>query len=157
MCPACTVLDQRSLVVQQLGLSVGPLFPTPAGTIPAKAAVVAAIKEGAARLHLELFNSNGTEKWGGHALRRGGAQFLGAAGVDVWRIQALARHSSNAILGYLQDSHLASLSNVALEAALQRDLSQLRAEVTAMRAQARAVAEQVVRPNLVEPAATSLA
>eukprot|EP00969_Alexandrium_andersonii_P103154 4551762-Alexandrium_andersonii.AAC.1 len=48
MCPACTVLDQRWLVAQQVGLSEGPLFPTLAGTVPAKAAVVATIKEGAA-------------------------------------------------------------------------------------------------------------
>eukprot|EP00969_Alexandrium_andersonii_P045421 1994283-Alexandrium_andersonii.AAC.1 len=79
---------------------------------------------------------------GGHVLRRGGAQFLGAAGVDIWRILALARHSSAAILCYLQDSHVASLSNMALEATLQRDLSQLRAEVMAMRAQARAATER---------------
>eukprot|EP00969_Alexandrium_andersonii_P029712 1297360-Alexandrium_andersonii.AAC.1 len=40
---------------------------------------------------------------------------LCAVGVGVWRIQALARHTSTAILDYLQGSHLASLSNVALE------------------------------------------
>ena len=35
---------------------------------------------------------------GGHAWRRGGVQYFGEAGVVVWRIQALARHSSGAIL-----------------------------------------------------------
>eukprot|EP00969_Alexandrium_andersonii_P055924 2464859-Alexandrium_andersonii.AAC.1 len=94
-------------------------------------------------LSLPLTTASGASRWGGHALRRGGAQFFGAAGVDIWRIQALARHSSGAILGYLQDSHLATLSNVALEAVLQRDLAQLRADVTALRAQAKALATGV--------------
>eukprot|EP00969_Alexandrium_andersonii_P372193 15481177-Alexandrium_andersonii.AAC.1 len=48
---------------------------------------------------------------GGHALRRGGAQFFGVGGVGIWRIQALARHSSWAILGRLEESHLATFSN----------------------------------------------
>eukprot|EP00969_Alexandrium_andersonii_P206300 9114736-Alexandrium_andersonii.AAC.1 len=73
--------------------------------------MVATIKHAAASLRLPLTTPSGAERWGGHALRRGGAQFFGAAGVEIWRIQALARHSSGASLGYLQDSHLPALSN----------------------------------------------
>ena len=45
-------------------------------------------------------------------MRRGGVQFLARQGVDVWRIQALARHSSAAILGYLDNVHGNSAADV---------------------------------------------
>eukprot|EP00969_Alexandrium_andersonii_P303556 13419753-Alexandrium_andersonii.AAC.1 len=48
----------------------------------------------AGHLALPISTAPGAYRWGGHALRCGGAQFFGAAGVDVWRIQALARHRS---------------------------------------------------------------
>ena len=75
---------------------------------------------------------------GGHALRRGGVQYLGASGVDIWRIQALARHSSSAVLGYLADSHRSQLSTVALEATLQRALDTVRLELHLLQASATA-------------------
>eukprot|EP00969_Alexandrium_andersonii_P041112 1802729-Alexandrium_andersonii.AAC.1 len=66
---------------------------------------------------------------GGHALRRGGAQYPGAAGVEVWRIQALARRSTSVIPTYLGNARAQALSNVAAEASLQRDLAQLRGDL----------------------------
>eukprot|EP00969_Alexandrium_andersonii_P066569 2934541-Alexandrium_andersonii.AAC.1 len=63
-----------------------------------KAAAVATTVAAATRLALPIAAASGAGRWGGHALRRGGAQFFGAAGVDVWRAQALARHRSGAIL-----------------------------------------------------------
>ena len=42
-------------------------------------------------------------------MRRSGSQFLARANVDIWRIQAWARHSSAAILLYIEDAHLPSL------------------------------------------------
>eukprot|EP00974_Lingulodinium_polyedra_P045077 4323512-Lingulodinium_polyedra.AAC.1 len=63
--------------------------------------MVATIRSGALALGLPLSGHNGAPAWGGHALWRGGVQYLGKSGVGVWRIQALARHSSSAILGYL--------------------------------------------------------
>eukprot|EP00969_Alexandrium_andersonii_P353025 15438944-Alexandrium_andersonii.AAC.1 len=72
--------------------------------------------------------------WGGHALRWGGAQYLGAAGVEAWRIQALARHSTSVILTNLENTHTQALSDIAAEASLQRDLSQLRDDLAGLRA-----------------------
>eukprot|EP00969_Alexandrium_andersonii_P147497 6522243-Alexandrium_andersonii.AAC.1 len=71
------------MVLREFGTPEGPLFPTTARSVPAKAAVMATMRALAARLHRPAVNPNGTERWGGHALRRGGAQLLGAAGVDV--------------------------------------------------------------------------
>ena len=65
-------------------------------------------------------------------MRRGGAQFLARSGVEVWRIQALARHSSSAILAYIADSHVASLGSIAAEAASGRSLEAVRQELAAL-------------------------
>jgi integrase len=80
--------------------------------------------EAARQLRLPLKSPTGAPAWGGHALRRGGAQHLAASGVDIWRIQALARHSSDAILRYLDGVHTRNLGNTA-DAALGRSLAQL--------------------------------
>ena len=63
---------------------------------------------------------------------RGGAQYLARSGVEIWRIQALARHSSNAILGSIADSHICTLSTIASEAATGRALESLRGELRAL-------------------------
>ncbi len=77
--------------------------------------------------------SKGKPVFGGHSLRRGGAQYLARCGVDVWRIQALARHSGSAILIYLDGVQAESLGNVAAEASLGRDLGNVREELNAFR------------------------
>eukprot|EP00969_Alexandrium_andersonii_P153836 6802470-Alexandrium_andersonii.AAC.1 len=71
------------------------LFPNSFGAPPAKHTVVETIRQAAVYLGLPTLGRFAEPFWGGHALRRGGAQYLGAAGVEVWRIQALARHSTS--------------------------------------------------------------
>jgi hypothetical protein len=66
-------------------------------------------------------------------MRRGGAQYLAAAGVDIWRIQALARHSTAAILLYIGKAHVPTLSSIASEAAAGRKHSALAEEVALLR------------------------
>ena len=82
---------------------VCPCSPPWRGFFVSKGSSIDTIVHAARLLKLPLRTPTGAPAWGGHALRRGGAQFLGASGVDVARIQALARHSSSAILGYLND------------------------------------------------------
>ena len=86
----------------------------------------------ARRLGLQAHTASGAAQWGGDALRRGGAQHLAAAGIDVWRIQALARHSSNAILGYLDGVHARNLGNIAAEASMGRSIDSIRSELRAL-------------------------
>eukprot|EP00969_Alexandrium_andersonii_P170951 7558153-Alexandrium_andersonii.AAC.1 len=57
--------------------------------------VVQTIRQAAIHVGLPTQGRFAEPLWGGHALRRGGAQYRGAAGVEVWRIQALARHSTS--------------------------------------------------------------
>ena len=149
MCPACNLWAQAASARAFAGhiiehseyfeddLVTGeafPLFPTKAGTFPSKFAMVATIVAAATHLHLDT-TCNGKQVWGGHSLRRGGAQYLAKNGVDIWRIQALARHSSSAILLYLDGVHAESLGNIAAEAYLGRDLNNVRDELNALRAQ----------------------
>ena len=93
--------------------------------------MVSTIVEGARRLKLPLRTRSGANAWGGHSLRVGGVQHLARCGIDVWRIQALARHSSNAILTYLDGVHSKHLGNIAAEAALGRSLESMRSELKA--------------------------
>jgi hypothetical protein len=109
-----------------------PLFPTSSGGFPRKRAVVDAIIAAAQLLHLNITHSSGASAFGGHSLRRGGAQYLARAGVGIWRIQALARHSAIAILGYVADAHISSLSTIASEPTTGRAFESLRGEFRAL-------------------------
>jgi hypothetical protein len=149
MCPACNLWSQTKAsrefsdhiaahpVYFSNDLTSGdsfPLFPTKSGTFPTKSDMVRTIESAARQLHIDTV-SEGKPVWGGHSLRRGGAQYLARCGVDVWRIQALARHSGSAILLYLDGVHAESLGNIAAEASLGRDLTNVREELSALRAQ----------------------
>ena len=72
-------------------------------------------------------------------MRIGGVQYLGKSGVEVARFQALARHSSNANLGYLQGAHAQAMTNVTTEAASPaRSLASLQKELQALQTQVNA-------------------
>ena len=110
------------------------LFPTIKGRFPTKFCMIGTIVSAATKLNLETLLDN-EPVFGGHSLRRGGAQYLARCGVDIWRIQALARHSSSAILLYLDGVHADSLGNIASEVSLGRSLANVREELDALRAQ----------------------
>ena len=88
----------------------------------------------AARLGLRDVGPSGARAWGGHAIRRGGAQLLGVAGVYVRRIQALARHSGGAVLSYLDNAHAESSAALAGETSLRGDVGILCRDFSALRA-----------------------
>ncbi len=68
-------------------------------------------------------------------MRRGGAQYLARSGVEVWRIQALARHSTGVILTYIENAHIGTLTSIAQEAAAGRTIEVVRSELLAMQAE----------------------
>jgi hypothetical protein len=100
-----------------------------------KQSAVATIRQGALKLGLPLQRPSGAETWGGHALRLGGVQYYGAAGVEVFRVQALARHSTSTILKYLEGAHHSTLGGVAAEAVVGRSLAQVRAELQSLQSE----------------------
>ena len=89
-----------------------PLAPTSSGDFPAKITIIATIRAAAEYLKLELKTPSGAEAWGGHALRRGGAQFLARKGVPIPLIQAMARHSSGALFGYIENEHVENVKYI---------------------------------------------
>ena len=60
---------------------------------------------------------------------------LAACGVELWRVQAMARHSSNAIALYVGQAHLPSLQHIAAEAGLHRALEGTRRELHTLSAE----------------------
>jgi len=95
-----------------------PLFPTMTGTWPTKQGVVQSISSLAAAANEAPSTRRGASKWGGHAFRRGGAHLLAALGLSREDIKAIARHSSNAIDGYLEGANLTYITRI-LPMALQ--------------------------------------
>ena len=130
LCPYCTAVDHlKHLEQQQLSDPQGPLFPQESGRPSSKKGMVATIVKAAHLLGLATRAASGAELFGGHSLRVGGIQFLGRCGVEVARIQVLARHSTSATLRYLQDAHAHAMNNVAAEAGLHRTLESLKEEL----------------------------
>ena len=139
LCPACQLRDQAQFVSGRWGTGTKvPLWPDSDGQFCAKQAMVDTIVAAAALLGLQTRSPAGTEVWGGHSLRRGGAQYLAQQGIDTWRIQALARHSSSAILAYLEEANLVSLRGLSTDAALGRSLESVRKELASLTAETRA-------------------
>ena len=101
-----------------LPLPVGewPLFPGRSANVPTKAGAVATIREAARRLGLQLQEHNGTGRFSGHSLRATVAEYLAAAGVDLWRIQVLGRWGSDAIRKYITEAKVSAVETIAAEA-----------------------------------------
>ena len=139
LCPACQLSDQLQYVSQRWGEGLEvPLWPDASGKFCSKQAIVDTIVAAATWVGLPTRTPAGAEAWGGHSLRRGGAQYLAQQGIDTWRIQALARHSSSAILAYLEEANLVSLRGLSTDAALGRSIESVRAELANLAASTRA-------------------
>ena len=134
-CPVCTIKAQHeamSTFASVLGKSTQgfPLFPSPSGSFVNKKDMVCTITHAASLLGIRAKSRTGAPSWGGHSLRSGGIKFLGANGVELWRIQALARHSSSATLRYLGTSHLNARPDISRDASYASSLSDMRRELT---------------------------
>ena len=90
-------------------------------------------------------------------MRVGGIQYLATCGIDVWRIQALARHSSNAVLIYLNGVHARNLGNVASDTAvLGTTLHEMRSEIKRLQEHASRSATKEDLSSALRPPANSL-
>ncbi len=79
-----------------------PLFATADLQMVSKRAMIKHIEMTADSLELRATTAGGTDRWGGHAWRRGGVQWYAAQGLATLDIKYIARHSSSAIEGYLE-------------------------------------------------------
>ena len=112
LCPVCTVNSHVEWLKSNFGTSQVPLFPDIEGFMVSKNSMVSTIASAAQVAGEHAKTRSGTNRWGGHAWRRGGVHFLAQSGVPVLEIQMHARHSSTAILAYLEGAHVSSLSNM---------------------------------------------
>jgi hypothetical protein len=125
VCPYCHGRQHLRRRVFELGIAHQhelidkPLFPSSTGEWPTKAGVIDAITKVATAAGELPTTRRGAMKWGGHAFRRGGAHLLAALGVSREDIKAIARHSSDAIDGYLDGANLTYITRL-LPAALDR-------------------------------------
>jgi len=102
------------------GLARMPLFPnsygkhlSKAGTAATIRCVIAEAKHPITKLDAE---GNLRQRFGEHALRVIGAQFLARFGMDVYLIKLFARWGSDAVLRYIQDAQLADGTGTAARA-----------------------------------------
>ena len=104
LCPVCLLRFQLNWVTDAFQVAAAdnfPLFPTARGRYPSKAGMVATIEAMAKLLDESPVTRSGTARWGGHAWRRGGAWLLYGAGASALDVGRHARHSSSAIVAYL--------------------------------------------------------
>ena len=116
-CPYCTAVFHEDRLRLQFGKGAKevmpadlPLFPTIEGRTVYKEAVVKTIEAMAQQLGEPLADPWGRRRYGGHSMRVSGAKWLAAIGVEVPKIQTLARWSSDVVLRYLGEAHIGAIA-----------------------------------------------
>ena len=87
-----------------------PLFPNESGEFCTKNAVVHTIEQVALRLGLPIKDEDGSNLYGGHTLRVSAAQHLARLGIALPIIMLLARWESQAVMGYVSEAPLATIT-----------------------------------------------
>eukprot|EP00971_Amphidinium_carterae_P180468 3579498-Amphidinium_carterae.1 len=108
VCPVCAVKDQFKLLRKTFGserVDTGglPFFPNQHGQHTSKQALIDALRAVLTHEGLEL-------RVTGHTFRVTGAQYLTAIGVEVSVVMLLARWKSEAVLRYVREAPLTSLT-----------------------------------------------
>ena len=114
-CPYHSALyqrDQLGVIAVRSGLVVDslPLFPTYSGQGISKVAAVETITKLAALAGDRTHDDLGRPLYGGHSLRTGGAVTLAGLGVDLTKIQCMARWQSPMLLRYAKLAPLRTLT-----------------------------------------------
>lgn len=117
VCPYCIGRGHLRDMLQLYGTSTTtfgttPLFPTSSGNWPTKAGIIEMITKFATAAGEAPTSRRGAHKWGGHAFRRGGVHLLAALGLSREDIKTVARHTSDAIDGYLDGAGLTYIKRI---------------------------------------------
>ena len=115
-----------------------PLLPTALGGVVAKAAMVASFECVAVLLEIPLTTPEGRRYLGGHSARVSGARYWVRIGVEIYKVQLLARWKSSIVLRYVQEAPLQSITGDVVELQKGRldvlaDLECIRKDVVALR------------------------
>ena len=87
-----------------------PLFPDHHGRVVTKADMITTIENLAKVLGEDLVNDNGSKRFGGHTPRVTGARYWASIGLEMFKIQILARWGSPVILRYVAEAPLQSIT-----------------------------------------------
>ena len=87
-----------------------PLFPDDCGRVVTKAEMVEAIENLADAVGERLHTEAGCKRFGGHTPRVTGAQYWASIGLEVFKIQILARWGSPVILRYVSEAPLQTIT-----------------------------------------------
>jgi len=115
-CPYHAALHHGAVLRERFSDEAGaipndlPLFPTAGGDTVSKAAFVATLEQLAVNTGEAALDQWGRKRYGGHSMRVSGAQWLAGLGLEVFKIQVLARWSSDVVLRYIGDRHLATIA-----------------------------------------------
>ena len=109
-CPYHVLRDHCNALSSEGFVSDGPLFPDQDGAYCTKAGVVETIRVASQRVGMSYKDADGNHRLSGHTFRITGARFLAASGLDPITVQLLGRWGSNAVLSYLAEAPLMSMS-----------------------------------------------
>ena len=87
-----------------------PLFPDARGGNPEKADVVSAFDLLAHSANLPLQDNMGRPRFGGHSMRISGSRWLAGIGIEIKKIQVMARWDSDVVLHYIKTAPMASVT-----------------------------------------------
>lgn len=111
-CPYHAGLRQRDLIIRTFGqLSDDlPFFPTNEGKAVAPEVMVALVEYLAEQTGEAIISPSGHRKFGKHSWRSTGAVYLSSLGLELFKLQLLARWSSAIVLHYARTAPLAELT-----------------------------------------------
>ena len=136
--------------------SAKPLFPTTSGMVQSKQQATQAIRTVIAETGETLTRPGPdgvhVERFGRHALRVSGVQFMARRDVSLFKMQLLGRWGSAAILRYAQDAPLQVLPQVVHEVVSGFSLQQLATEIAQLASKQKSI-EQLIEEAILQTGA----
>ena len=138
LCPAHVAVSHIGFLTERFGRDGRlppdlPLFPNLEGTAVHKDKVVETIESMASRCGLPLMDSMGRKAFGGHSMRVAGARYLASLGIELVKIALMGRWGSDAVLRYVGEAPLLTLTGNCKQLlegrSIESLLRELRAEV----------------------------
>ena len=111
-CPVHLMKDHLAYLRGRFGDTAQdmPLFPDALGRVCSKQSIVDSICQLAVDAGLPVSDALGRPLFGGHSMRISGARWLASFGVEIRKIQVLARWDSDVVLHYIKTAPMASIT-----------------------------------------------
>ena len=115
LCPFHAFIDYMQLLKDIFGRGRDlakdfPLFPDPNGIVVIKRGVVRGLEKVLISIGCQVVDRSGRKRYGGHSFRVSGSRYWTLKGLEVFKLQIFARWGSDAILRYVADIPLATIT-----------------------------------------------